>query len=233
MQKRRYIRGCAALLLALWLPACGSTEVLSDHNLLDGKIMTVVHGCGGFETYRNTLPPNTIAAMQRSLAQGADAIEMDVQISADGQLVVFHDGQLEKMTTCVGCIHDQNWSPTQDCRYKTRHNSLDGSYPVPLLDSMLAAYVAAGSDAILFLNTKHDSPCDPGDLAGADLAFATRLVGSISHYGLTERVIVESWKRCGRSPLISNCSLTTRTLSVDWVSSKRIGFSGWRSAMVR
>lgn len=180
-----------AVLLGLGLiSACQSTEVLSAHNLLGGEILTVVHGCGGFETLRNTIPPNTIAAARQSLSQGADAIELDVQQSADGQLIVFHDGRLEANTTCTGCIADQDAAALADCRYKTRHGSLDGNFPVPTLDSLLAAAKAASDSAHFFLNTKHDSPCDLGRAAYP--AFAEALVACVRRHNLSTRVVIES-----------------------------------------
>jgi glycerophosphoryl diester phosphodiesterase len=179
--------------LACWaLQACNATEVASTHNLRDGDIMTVVHGCGGFETYRNTLPPNTIAAAERSIAQGADAIELDVQLSADGQLVAFHDGLLEKNTGCRGCIGDMAAADVIDCRYQTRYHSLDGIHRIPLLDSLLAAIHAANPAATIFINTKHESPCDSGNFNGGNLAFATALAAAIDRQGLADQVIIES-----------------------------------------
>ncbi len=190
--KDRWIHSAILWLGTLLLQACQVTEIQSSHNLLEGKILTVVHGCSGFITYRNTIPPNTIVAAQRSLAEHADAVEMDVQRSADGALVVFHDGELEKQTTCSGCVGEMDWAALQDCRYKTRHNTLDGVYKLPLLDSMLAAIVATQPQGLLFLNTKHDSPCDPGNVPGAYANFAKELVGCIRQYGVSDRVIVES-----------------------------------------
>jgi glycerophosphoryl diester phosphodiesterase len=191
--RRTTLRMCLAMAMLAglgWLSACQSTEVLSAHNLLGGEILTVSHGCGGFETLRNTTPPNTIAAARQSLSQSADAIELDVQRSADGQLIVFHDGRLENNTTCTGCIADLQSADLADCRYKTRHGSMDGNYPVPTLDSLLAAAKAFSDSALFFLNTKHDSPCERGP--GAYPAFAEALSACVRRHDLAERVVIES-----------------------------------------
>lgn len=45
---------------------------------------------------------NTIAAFERAIAMGADFVELDVQASADGVLVVFHDARLERLTPLRG-----------------------------------------------------------------------------------------------------------------------------------
>ncbi|MEO8505276.1 MAG: glycerophosphodiester phosphodiesterase [Acidobacteriota bacterium] len=42
-------------------------------------------------------PENTLASLALALEQGADMIEIDVQLTADGGLVVFHDESLERL----------------------------------------------------------------------------------------------------------------------------------------
>ena len=43
-------------------------------------------------------PENTLPAFELAVAQGADAFELDVHLSADGQVIVIHDGTLDR--TC-------------------------------------------------------------------------------------------------------------------------------------
>lgn len=47
---------------------------------------------------RRLAPENTLAAARRARALGADAWELDVQFTADGQLVVMHDDTLTRTT---------------------------------------------------------------------------------------------------------------------------------------
>lgn len=47
-------------------------------------------------------PENTLAACRRALAEGVDAIEVDVRLSADGVPVVLHDATLERTTNGRG-----------------------------------------------------------------------------------------------------------------------------------
>ncbi|HEX4270573.1 MAG TPA: phosphatidylinositol-specific phospholipase C domain-containing protein, partial [Rhizomicrobium sp.] len=42
------------------------------------------------------MPENTLAAFADALARGCDGVEMDVQISRDGAVVVHHDFRLMK-----------------------------------------------------------------------------------------------------------------------------------------
>jgi glycerophosphoryl diester phosphodiesterase len=45
---------------------------------------------------------NTLPAFERAIADGADFLELDVQASADGALVVFHDLDLDRLTPLRG-----------------------------------------------------------------------------------------------------------------------------------
>ncbi|MGH7525953.1 MAG: glycerophosphodiester phosphodiesterase [Gemmatimonadales bacterium] len=49
-------------------------------------------------------PENTIAAFELALAQGADAFELDVRLTADGVPVVIHDPTLERTTDGAGAV---------------------------------------------------------------------------------------------------------------------------------
>jgi glycerophosphoryl diester phosphodiesterase len=51
-------------------------------------------------------PENTRAAFERALTMGADAIETDVQLTADGELVLFHDTTVERNSNGRGPLAD-------------------------------------------------------------------------------------------------------------------------------
>jgi glycerophosphoryl diester phosphodiesterase len=51
-------------------------------------------------------PENTLAAFQQALTDGADAIELDVRLSHDSEVVVIHDARLERTTNGHGKVKD-------------------------------------------------------------------------------------------------------------------------------
>ncbi|SFJ72331.1 glycerophosphoryl diester phosphodiesterase [Paenibacillus sp. UNC496MF] len=51
-------------------------------------------------------PENTMAAFERGLACGAELIELDVQLTKDGEIVVFHDLTVDKTTNGRGPLRD-------------------------------------------------------------------------------------------------------------------------------
>jgi glycerophosphoryl diester phosphodiesterase len=50
-------------------------------------------------------PENTLAAFQMAVEHGADAIEFDVKLSADGHVVAHHDNTLERTTNGKGPLN--------------------------------------------------------------------------------------------------------------------------------
>jgi glycerophosphoryl diester phosphodiesterase len=55
-------------------------------------------------------PENTIASFELALAQGADAIELDVKLSTDGYVIVHHDSTVDRTTDGKGKIQDLSLS---------------------------------------------------------------------------------------------------------------------------
>jgi glycerophosphoryl diester phosphodiesterase len=58
----------------------------------------------GHRGNRAHAPENTLEALLEAVALGADALEFDLRVSRDGQLVVFHDPTLERTTDGRGAV---------------------------------------------------------------------------------------------------------------------------------
>jgi len=92
--------GAAALAAALFLavpalraaPDSGSTEPMH-------RITRVAHRGGA-----GLAPENTLAAFRAGLEQAADALELDVHLTSDGELVVIHDPALARTTNATGQV---------------------------------------------------------------------------------------------------------------------------------
>jgi glycerophosphoryl diester phosphodiesterase len=55
-------------------------------------------------------PENTLAAFRNALTMPVDAIELDVQMSRDGQAIVFHDATINRLTDGEGNILDLDFA---------------------------------------------------------------------------------------------------------------------------
>src|SRR6266566_7845998 len=55
-------------------------------------------------------PENTLAAFRNALALPVDAIELDVHMSRDGHVVVFHDNVVDTRTNGAGNVLDLDFA---------------------------------------------------------------------------------------------------------------------------
>lgn len=56
---------------------------------------------------------NTLSAFQAALTAGANYLELDVQASADGVAIVFHDDVLDRVSSQTGKVAERTWSELQ------------------------------------------------------------------------------------------------------------------------
>lgn len=56
--------------------------------------------------YSGKYPENTMLAFQKALEAGTDGVEMDVQLSRDGEVVIIHDETLDRTTSGTGYVKD-------------------------------------------------------------------------------------------------------------------------------
>jgi glycerophosphoryl diester phosphodiesterase len=66
--------------------------------------MTIVVAHRGAST---RAPENTMESFRLGIEAGADAIELDVHLTADGQLAVIHDETLDRTTDRTGSVLSQ------------------------------------------------------------------------------------------------------------------------------
>jgi glycerophosphoryl diester phosphodiesterase len=74
-------------------------------------------------------PENTLEAFRLAVEMGADAIELDVQLSADGELPVMHDDTLDRTTDLSGSIATLTMKEIRAADAGYRFESNDGSFP--------------------------------------------------------------------------------------------------------
>src|ERR687895_336309 len=81
-------------------------------------------------------PENTLTAFDRGMAAGADGLELDVHLSADGVVVVHHDETLDRTTNDSGRIGARTAAEL------ARVDAGDGA-GIPTLREVLRRYPAA------------------------------------------------------------------------------------------
>lgn len=94
-----------------------------------------------------TAPENTMEAFAEALEAGADRLELDVHVSADGHVVVFHDDDLDRTTDGSGPLRSRTLRELKALDAGFRFRAEDGSpafrgrgVRIPLLDEVLEAF---------------------------------------------------------------------------------------------
>ena len=57
---------------------------------------------------------NTMAGFKRAVELGLDGVELDVFLTKDNRLVVFHDLDVERLTGAKGLVPDMTWNQLKD-----------------------------------------------------------------------------------------------------------------------
>lgn len=83
-----------------------------------------------------TAPENSLAAIESSIRQGADIVELDVQRTKDGQLILMHDKTLDRTTTGKGKIAEWTLDSIKTL-YLKNGAALKTKHRVPTLEEAL------------------------------------------------------------------------------------------------
>ncbi len=159
------------LLLSFWLVGCVSVDTSKIKNLNQGEILNIGHAGLGFESVVNPFnpyPSNSFISLSKALENGADGLEVDVQLSADGEWILFHDLTLDKVTNLSGCIRHLNSHEILGQPYVLGgFFDMFQSEAIISLDSLIGYMVQLDPVPHLQLDVRAYSPCD--SIAYADL----------------------------------------------------------------
>ena len=97
----------------------------------ESSVIVVAHRAD----WRN-FPENSLEAIQSSIDMGVDMLEIDVQRTKDGVLMLMHDHNLDRMTTGSGNITETTWEEISKLNLKDHKGNVT-SYKVPTLEQAL------------------------------------------------------------------------------------------------
>ena len=102
-------RSFKILLFSLLCSGCDNSD--QNHKPAAKKIINIGHAGSGFNYLFmpfNPYPPNSFQSLKNGLNDGAEGVEVDVQITSDHVLVLFHDNTLESRTELSGFMINAN-----------------------------------------------------------------------------------------------------------------------------
>ena len=118
-------------------------------------------------------PENTIPAFQEAIRVGADFIEVDVQTTKDGKLVLSHDGTVDRCTNGKGRVADMTFDEVEALDAGIKRGPQFAGTRVPTFDEVLD--LARGKIGI-YVDVKNASAQD--------------LVSHIDGHGMTDHVVI-------------------------------------------
>jgi glycerophosphoryl diester phosphodiesterase len=127
-------------------------------------------------------PENTLAAFELALTQNADAIELDVKLSSDGQAVVIHDATLDRTTSRPGRVKDCSLAELQSLDAGSFFSEKYRGEKIPTLEQV---FEAVGKKT--FINVELTNYTTPRD------SLVETVCTLVKKFGLQERVLFSSF----------------------------------------
>jgi glycerophosphoryl diester phosphodiesterase len=114
----------------------------------------------------HTLPENSISSFLAAMDEGADGVQLDAAITADGEIVVMHDDTLDRTTgssdpddpdiDCAGCVSLMTLDEIRACRLLDGAGNTTEERPPTLLE----VYSAIGGNALINVELNvFEPPC--------------------------------------------------------------------------
>ncbi|ANT51541.1 glycerophosphodiester phosphodiesterase family protein [Mesorhizobium amorphae] len=137
-------------------------------------VLVAAHRAGSMQAGKTLYPENSIAAVEGSIAIGAEIVEVDIRRSKDGEFVVMHDSWLDRTTNCKGEAANYTVAELKRCRLVIEGTGAVTNETVSTLREMLTVT----RDKILInLDNKLDVQALPGMIAVArDLGMADQVI---------------------------------------------------------
>ena len=127
-------------------------------------------------------PENTIPAFELALEQGADAFELDVQLTRDDEVVVIHDETLERTTDGHGWVADHSLEDLRRLDAGHGHDKFAGTR-IPTLAEVFE--LVRDGDTMVNVELKNSRMAYKG--------LEERVLDLIARFGLGSRVVLSSF----------------------------------------
>jgi glycerophosphoryl diester phosphodiesterase len=156
-------------------------------------------------------PEHTLAAYRQAVEAGADGLECDIRLTADGHLVCIHDRRIDRTSNGRGVLSTMSLAELEAFDWGSWKNpwaDLDDEAELPspdvlkvlTLDNLLATVRDAGRPLELAIETKHPT----------------------RYAGLVERRLVETLDRYGWAHPKIGSESPVRVMSFSWLSLRRL-----------
>ena len=132
----------------------------------------------GHRGARCCAPENTIPSFKMAIEAGVDAIELDVHLSRDGEVVVIHDDTLDRTTTGSGYVHDYTLGELKRLDAGVKFGERWRGVKIPTLEEVFREF---GNRVSYIVELKHGSDFYPG--------IEEKVVGLIREFKVKAKVV--------------------------------------------
>ncbi len=163
-------------------------------------------------------PENTLSAFALAQSEGADAIELDAKLTADGTVVVCHDPTLERTTNGRGRVAEHTLADLRRLDAGSSFSEAFRGERIPLLEEVLDAFGRK-----MYINVELTNYTTPGD------NLVARVCDLIVKHSLQEYILFSSFlagnlkQAARRLPDVPRALLARRSWKGIWARS--FGFS--------
>lgn len=172
--------------------------------------------------YSAAYPENTMKAFIEAEKAGADGLEIDVQLTKDGEVVVIHDEKIDRTTNGTGFVKDLTFKEIRKFDASYKNKSLLKKEPIPSFIELLE-WLKTNS---LVCNVELKNGIFPYK------GMEEKVVSLIRHYNLEERIILSSFNHysivyCYQlAPEIETAPLYSEGLYMPWIYAQSIKARG-------
>lgn len=128
-------------------------------------------------------PENTMLAFEKAIETGCAGIELDVQLTRDGEIVVIHDETVDRTTNGKGKVRDYSLGELRRLDANQRFAGKYGFHPIPTLSE----YFEAVRDKNLITNIELKNGICPYP------GLEQKLIAMVKAFSLEEKVLYSSF----------------------------------------
>jgi len=130
-------------------------------------------------------PQNTLAAFRKAIELGADGVELDVQLSADGHVVVIHDFSVDATTDGTGRVAEKTLAELKALDAGAKFSPQFAGERIPTLGEVFDAL-----EGKLLVNVELKVP-----LRSYNTALVAPVLAVVRKHGMDKRVLFSSFNR--------------------------------------
>ncbi len=127
-------------------------------------------------------PENTLSAFKQAIEMGADGVEFDVKLTADGQVIVLHDQTVDRTSNGTGNVAKL---PLAALRYLDAGAQFPGQFPGERIPTLEEVFESIGKR--IYMNVELTNYSTPYD------ALVPKVVEQVKRHEMQSRVLFSSF----------------------------------------